>query len=605
MNGGGSTEDASEYTRTPKATKDATATVDLSSVVVVTGDDENDEGDDETSPRRQSQSSSHTRTTASVNDLSSGGDEDDDDVVVGENTRQSNTAATIDVIVDSRNQSGGESSRGSCCDSEVDTTRSSSRCTGQMQMVDWTKSFHSLVEEAPLLQATIISCAGKKAQNGVYSNGETSSFSTRTTGNGDDVDGGRRNGGGGGDANSTAEKCKEEAEENDNQISQNIQACDWINPQLLEEGRKFARRNFFAVFLAHFIGIAFLLTVRPIQALLLRTSSLHRKENTLRRYIKLILYLKRFYETPQAIVKKKSAGIPSSSSEECHNTNADIIYIQRLQRNAAKNFKVYVPPPWEDLKLTVEEQEIYQAVQEDTKQLDDKHGICTNTKILPKVLFTVNPDVPMSQYDLVIIQQAFFALIAQFPRIFGIYDKSDRDGNLKGMQGFIHLWAVLGHVFGIEDRFNLCLARNYDKETNQLIFKQVFLFSFKTLNESALRLWRSMTKGSSRYFFFFRTKAMMLFMSKDVAQLENCKHLYSVMKPMEKFCYYFCKFLLNWVLWIPPFRVGFNYSLRLSILICQYFLERAKKGESRWDGAPTSICVIEPSQSKESNGIKK
>lgn len=602
MNGGGS---STEHAGSPKATKHATATVDLSSVVVVTGDDENDEGDEEASPRRQSQSSSHTRTTASVNDLSSGGDEDDDEVVVGENTRQPNTAARIDVTVDSRNKSGGESSRGSCCDSEVDTTRSSSRCTGQMQMVEWTKSFHSLVDEAPLLQSTIISCTGNIAQNGVYSNGKTSSFSRGKAGNGDDVDGGRGNWrGGGSDGHTTSENCKTKEEENYNGIGcEKMETCDWINTQLLEEGRQFVRRNFFAVFLAHFIGIAFLLTVRPIQALLLRTSALHRKENTLRRYVKLILYLKRFYEAPQAVVKKKSAG--SSSPGECHNTSADIMYIQRLQRNAAKNFKVYVPPPWEDIKLTIEEQEIYQAVQEDTKQLDDKHGICTNTKILPKVLFTVNPDVPMSQYDLVIIQQAFFGLIAQFPRIFGIYDKSGRDGNLKGMQGFIHLWAVLGHVFGIEERFNLCLARNYDKETNQLIFKQVFLFSFKTLNESALRLWRSMTKGSSRYFFFFRTKAMMLFMSKDVAQLDNCKHLYSVMKPMEKFCYYFCKFLLDWILWISLFRVGFNYSLRLSILICQYFLERAKKCESRWDGAPTSICVIEPSQSKESNGIKK
>lgn len=536
-------------------------TVDASVVVL---DDKNDEDE---SPRRQSQSSNHSRTTASVNDLSMGGGDEDEDISrVPSASSESGIshAATIDVTVD--NGSG----RASCYGSE--TSGGSRSCTqSQMQMVEWTKGFHNLVEIAPLLKTTLIS-------------GEEDHVCNLQNGKGDDADGRR------GYCEALRQTCKEKQQKNGDEDgdkasgAEKTETCDWIDRQLLEEGRRFVRRNFFAIFLAHFIGIAFLLTVRPIQAILLRTSALHRKENTLRRYVKLILYLKRFYESPEAVLK---TGGQSSDS------NADISYIHRLQRNAAKNFKVYVPPPYEDLKLTLEEQEIYQAVQEDTKQLDNQHGICTDTKVLPKILFTVNPDVPMSQYDLVIIQHAFFGMIAQFPRVFGIYDKCDRDGKLKGISGFIHMWAVLGHIFGIEERFNLCLSKNYDPETNQLIFRQVFLFSFKTLNESTLRLWRSMTKGSSRYFFFFRTKAMMLFMCKDVAQLDNCKNLYSVMKPMEKFCYYYYKFLLDWILWVPPFRVLFNISINVSICICQHYLQRAKKYESKWDGAPSSVCVID------------
>ncbi|CAL8071304.1 unnamed protein product [Orchesella dallaii] len=453
--------------------------------------------------RRQSQSSDKTVSiTDSIEDI------------------PDEPVATIDVDISTEDGSSG---------------RSTSRSIYEGESLEWTKRFHNLIDEAPLVQSTVITNA--QFQNELYN----------------------------------TEKGKE--------------CCEWVDNELLVEGQKFVRRHFFAVLLAHFIGVAFLLTVRPIQSLLLRTSALHRKENTLKRYVKLITFLKRFYESPNIA----STVVSSNGKGDATDCQSEISFIRNLQVKSSRNFKIYVPPPWEDLKLSGEEQQIYHAVQEDTSQLTD---ICSSSKDMPKIFFTVNPDVPISQYDLVIIQFALFGLIAQFPRLFGIYEKCDRDGKCKGIDGFIHLWAVLGRIFGIEDKFNLCIGRNYDAETNRLIFRQVLLLSLKSINESAIRLWRAMTAGSSRYFFFFRTKAMMLFMCKDIAQLENCKHLRSIMRPAETFCYYFYKFLIDWLLWVPPFRMILNSSLRLSIRVCQYFMKRSKKLETQWED-PT-VCVIDP-----------
>lgn len=69
-----------------------------------------------------------------------------------------------------------------------------------------------------------------------------------------------------------------------------------IDPELLKEGKEFIQRNFFAIILAHLVAIAFLLAIKPVQALLLRTGSIHKKENTLKRYLSLIIAIKNLYE---------------------------------------------------------------------------------------------------------------------------------------------------------------------------------------------------------------------------------------------------------------------------------------------------------------------
>ncbi|KAJ1522147.1 hypothetical protein ONE63_002458 [Megalurothrips usitatus] len=57
----------------------------------------------------------------------------------------------------------------------------------------------------------------------------------------------------------------------------------------------------------------------------------------------------------------------------------------------------------------------------------------------------------MSQYDMAITQWAFVGPLIQFPDRYGIGNATEEE-----LDGFVHLWEVLGYALGIDDRFNFC-----------------------------------------------------------------------------------------------------------------------------------------------------
>ncbi|XP_052121709.1 uncharacterized protein LOC113208219 isoform X2 [Frankliniella occidentalis] len=57
----------------------------------------------------------------------------------------------------------------------------------------------------------------------------------------------------------------------------------------------------------------------------------------------------------------------------------------------------------------------------------------------------------MSQYDMSVTQWAFVGPIIQFPERYGVGNAS-----VEELDGFVHLWEVIGYTLGIDDRFNFC-----------------------------------------------------------------------------------------------------------------------------------------------------
>lgn len=53
----------------------------------------------------------------------------------------------------------------------------------------------------------------------------------------------------------------------------------------------------------------------------------------------------------------------------------------------------------------------------------------------------------MSQYDMAVTQWAFVGPVIQFPTRYGI-----PNGTREELDGFTHLWEVIGYSLGIEDR---------------------------------------------------------------------------------------------------------------------------------------------------------
>ncbi|GLV40538.1 uncharacterized protein CBL_04339 [Carabus blaptoides fortunei] len=76
----------------------------------------------------------------------------------------------------------------------------------------------------------------------------------------------------------------------------------------------------------------------------------------------------------------------------------------------------------------------------------------------------------ISQADMALTQFGFMGFVLSRQKMIGIYYASREE-----LEGFVHVWKVVGHLLGIEDRFNIC--RESVDETRQicnLLIEKVF-----------------------------------------------------------------------------------------------------------------------------------
>lgn len=58
----------------------------------------------------------------------------------------------------------------------------------------------------------------------------------------------------------------------------------------------------------------------------------------------------------------------------------------------------------------------------------------------------------ISPFDMTITMFGFIGYVLTRPYILGIWHDNDDDRD-----GFVHFWAVINHMLGIPDEFNICL----------------------------------------------------------------------------------------------------------------------------------------------------
>ncbi|GJQ76178.1 hypothetical protein Trydic_g1921 [Trypoxylus dichotomus] len=57
----------------------------------------------------------------------------------------------------------------------------------------------------------------------------------------------------------------------------------------------------------------------------------------------------------------------------------------------------------------------------------------------------------ITQYQMILAQFGFMGYALSRPKVIGLHKIVDQD-----LEGFVHLWRVIGHLLGIEERFNIC-----------------------------------------------------------------------------------------------------------------------------------------------------
>jgi hypothetical protein len=322
-----------------------------------------------------------------------------------------------------------------------------------------------------------------------------------------------------------------------------------VDPSLITEGQTFARKHFFSVFFAHFVSLVILLSYTPVQTLLLKTGRSDPMHKSRRRYLSTMLHVKLWYEadiiSPEGLAYRdiqRIGRIHARFQKICH-------YSESTQTSQLASCV-----KGSDRDST----EILDLIREDCKLCRNNCNNNNNEEVqvpsLDWVTATINP---ISQLDMIVTQFCFMGLIFLLPEKFGICPEDSRG---KGMKGFVHLWALIGSLLGIDDEYNICLEKNFSRRKE--ILASVLIPEF--LNSKPLetfRLWEALVSGVASYIIFIRLKAVLLFIIKDVLELQKgrlikCK-MYRSMTHYETVCY-----ILMWIC----FSIGMKCTIFAAFL---------------------------------------
>uniref|UniRef100_A0A182JV93 ER-bound oxygenase mpaB/mpaB'/Rubber oxygenase catalytic domain-containing protein n=1 Tax=Anopheles christyi TaxID=43041 RepID=A0A182JV93_9DIPT len=196
---------------------------------------------------------------------------------------------------------------------------------------------------------------------------------------------------------------------------------------------------------------------------------------------------------------------------------------------------------------------------------------------------SVQPGMIISQRDMAITQFGFVGYIIISHRKLGVqYDPAD-------MEAFVHLWRVIGHMMGIEDRFNACTDRFETTEQRMsLIANEILKPALLNHTAEFVKMGKALIEGLWCFNPFIEFDCFLFLTMRfnnipgyhywDEEATPGAKELESAVKrPYEQFSQY-ARFLLYCVcyihsvlLYIGLFRWYFNMQMVISRFLITYF----------------------------------
>ena len=315
-------------------------------------------------------------------------------------------------------------------------------------------------------------------------------------------------------------------------------SSDLNNPELLDQGREFTRRNYISVLLCHFIMMMFGLASRYGRIVIYHTGESLTRSKARRRDLSTIVRIVNWLEG-DIVVATENNNIAGSR---------DLQIVRKIHLLAAKTHfmrpKPSLPP------LTELQTQVLEAIRKETEHVDLSGA--------PDWILRDDPEFPLSQFPMSAGQWGFMGLLVLMPEVFGMTDRT-------GLDGYVHQWAIIGRHLGIEDRFNWGL--HYKKTGDVTAFREmlekVILPTVKTIDEAGIIMWQAMVDGVKAYFVLFRFLPVVKF------TLNCCGLKGQSMDPLldwkDKVCYW----LLTWGLYtLGRYEFGkqlVNFYLRTCI----------------------------------------
>jgi len=288
-----------------------------------------------------------------------------------------------------------------------------------------------------------------------------------------------------------------------------VSEIPWADKALLKQGLQFWMRNVYALILAGTSALMFGFSVKPESVVLLRTKKFNTPESSFLRYI----------STGRRIASWFRFDITDDNGDAIKN----IKVVRKMHRYYAKSKTPL--PTLSDLGYNPELRKLMEAIRTDLKDLEIPNA--------PTHLLSWDPPLQISQLDMALTQFGFLVFVFLFPDTLGVADRHLMDG-------YIHYWAVLGRLLGLEDRFNLAL--HPDKKIFQQIYDHFGMYSLKTTDERVICMQESLMEGLSMRLPFLRLKSWYYYgLTETQKNVCDGKEVWKLMNLRDKTSFYAMK----------------------------------------------------------------
>lgn len=338
----------------------------------------------------------------------------------------------------------------------------------------------------------------------------------------------------------------------------------WLDPNAVREGREFVRKHFFLIVFTHFLSLILLLSYVPVQLVLLKTGKSHTKKLALIRYLSTVSHVKLWYESDLSNVDSEAV--------------RDVLKIRQIHAGVSKRMEM--KPPCDG------------AYQQQSQAISDINGNNNDpgekaTKLIKALKSFRNLDCNnnaqtifyrkeennypawITQLDMIVTQYCFMGLLTSFPEKFGVDVKED----MKGLRGLTHIWAVVGHLLGIEEEFNLCVG---DKtKEKQFILNEILLRDLFNAKEACYQLWDALVSAMSIFVPFLQLRSELLYLLDHIMEFKGMS-LYNDASFSEKLDYK-VKLVVRYFYQPYGIRAGLNAYLRVAIFFMCLWLKIQQK----------------------------
>jgi hypothetical protein len=293
----------------------------------------------------------------------------------------------------------------------------------------------------------------------------------------------------------------------DSRVFEEGQEVKWLDMDLAQSGQKFFQKYYASILFAHslYLGLGF--GFKPVTGVVIKTGGFKGIARTTKRVLATIWHVVRWYETD--IIGKYAAGFKAIANIRCTH---DAI------RRKCGRAKAELDFDGEDDENDVQKSDpVSTALQSDLAFLD--------MSTFDRMDLSYDPPEHMSQFSMAMTQISFLLPVIAHPTAFGIHDT-------KGFEGFEHLWALIGHLSGLDDRYNIPLQKP-GKEFYVKFWKEVFIPSFLVRDSKINAIqesYFSIAGGSlpqmsipATFYFFLGQSEIEGFKGKELYKLLNWK----------------------------------------------------------------------------------